>query len=253
MSCSGSTSQSGALAARWRRWRLGRRVAADLHLHAAKAARSIALGLGGEVVDRFALLVEAAAGIGLDPIAAAAEQAVERHPRHLAGDVPQRDVDAADPIHDDAAPAELAGAGEHLLPQPLDQQRVLAEQHRAEQIVDDVPGAAAADAGLADAGDAIIGLDLDQEAAARRLHAAGAAIGRFAAIGERDRADIGDLHRLSPHPARPSGRTGSASAPPDRARSWCGAPAAKRGRGTSPPNGGSRSRAGSGRRSTHSS
>jgi hypothetical protein len=96
-----------------RRW-----VAPDLHLDALEAAGAVALGLADEIVDRFAFLVEAAAGIGLDPLAAAAEETIKRQFGDLAGDVPQRDVDAADRIHDDAAAAELAGPHEHLLPQP---------------------------------------------------------------------------------------------------------------------------------------
>ena len=54
---------------------LRRRVTPDLHLHASEAAGTIALGLAGEIVYRFALLVETAAGIGLDPVAATAQQA----------------------------------------------------------------------------------------------------------------------------------------------------------------------------------
>ncbi len=117
---------------------LRRRIAPDLHLHAVEAAGAVAFGLAGKIVDRLAFLVKAAAGIGLDPLAAAAEKAIERQPGDLAGDVPERDVDAADRIHDDAAAAKLSGAREHLLPQPLDQQRVLADQHRLQQLVDDV-------------------------------------------------------------------------------------------------------------------
>src|SRR5271170_4342540 len=182
---------------------LRRRVAADLHLHAVEAAGAIALRLARQVVDRLPFLVETAARIGLDAIAARAEQTVDRQFRDLAGDVPQRDVDAADRVHDDAAPAELPGAGEHLLPQPFDQQRVRAKQHRPQLLFDHIPRAAAAGSSLTDAGDAIVGLDLDQQPAAARLHAAGAAIGRVAAIGKWDRANIDDLHLLSPRSARP--------------------------------------------------
>jgi len=109
---------------------LRRRVAPDLHLHAFEAAGAVTLGFTGEVVDRLALLVETAAGIRLDPVTATAEQTIQWQIGDLAGDVPERDVDAADRIHDNPAAAVLAGACEHLLPQPLDQQRVLADQHR---------------------------------------------------------------------------------------------------------------------------
>src|SRR5271157_1661766 len=168
-------------------------------------------GTARDVVDRFALLVEAAAGVSFDPVAAAAEKTVERQFGDLAGDVPERDVDAADCIHNDAAPPELSGAREHLLPQPLDQQRVLADQHRPQHLLDNARGGPTADPGLTDPGHPLVGLDLDQQAAAPRLHAAGAAIGRLAAIGERYRADIDDLHDFSPRSAPPAMLTRPAS------------------------------------------
>ena len=174
--------------------RLGRGVTADLHLHALEAAGAVALGLAGDPVDAFALLVEAAAGVSLDPVAAGAEQLVDRQLRDLAGDVPQRDVDAADRLHHDAAPAVLPGAREHLLPQPLDQQRVLADQQRLQGFLDDGRGRAAAETGLADADGAVIGFDLDEQRAALRLHPGGARVRRINAAGQRDRADIGDFH-----------------------------------------------------------
>src|SRR5260370_17446928 len=85
---------------------------------------------------RLAVLVDAAAGIGLDPVAAGAEQAIHRQLGDLAGDVPQRDVDAADRLHDQAAPAVLPGAREHLLPEIFDQERVLADQQRRQILLD---------------------------------------------------------------------------------------------------------------------
>ena len=57
---------------------LRRRVAPDLHLHPFEALGAVALGFAGEVVDPFAFPVEAATGIGLDPVTAAAEEAIER-------------------------------------------------------------------------------------------------------------------------------------------------------------------------------
>src|SRR3954451_14078597 len=61
----------------------GRGIAPDLHLHALEAAGTIALGLPGNSIDALPLLVEAAAGVSLDPIAAGAEQPVDRHFRDL--------------------------------------------------------------------------------------------------------------------------------------------------------------------------
>ena len=174
--------------------RAGRGVAADLHLHALEAAGAVSFGLAGDAVDALALLVEPAAGIGLDPVAAGPEQLIDRHFRDLAGDVPQRDVDAADRVHDDAAPPVLPGAHEHLLPQPLDHQRVLADEQRLQILLDTGRGGAAARPRLADADRAVIGLDLDQQRPASRLHPRGAGVRRLAFIGERDRADVLDLH-----------------------------------------------------------
>src|SRR5438105_13462925 len=101
--------------------RAGRRIAADLHLHALEAAGAVTLRLAGEIGGRFAFLIKAAAGIGLDTVASCAEEAVYRQFGDLAGDVPQRDVDAADRMHEDAATTVLPRAREHLLPEMLDQ------------------------------------------------------------------------------------------------------------------------------------
>jgi hypothetical protein len=174
--------------------RLGRGVAADLHLHAAKAASAVALGLAGNAVDALPFLVEAAGGIGLDPIAAGAEKLVHRQPGDLAGDVPQRDVDAADRIYDDAAPPELPRLRKHLLPVRLDQQRILPDQERRHNLVDDGGRDAAAEPGFADADDAAVGLDLHQQPAAPRLHPGGAGVGRIDLARQRDRANGGDFH-----------------------------------------------------------
>src|SRR5207237_10056529 len=110
--------------------RAGRRIAADLHLHALEAAGAIPLRFAGEIGGRFAFLIKAAAGIGLDAVAAGAEEAVYRQFGDLAGDVPQRDVDAADRVHENAAATELPGACEHLLPEVLAPQRLMADEER---------------------------------------------------------------------------------------------------------------------------
>ena len=54
-------------------------------------------------------------------------------------------------------------------------------------------GDAAAEPGLADADRAVIGLDLDQERAAPRLHPGGAGVRRLALVRQRDGADILDF------------------------------------------------------------
>ena len=89
----------------------------------------------------------------------------------------------------------MPGAREHLLPEIFDQERVLADQQRRQILLDYRRGDAAADPGFADADDAAIGLDLDDQGAAPRLHPGGAGIGRVARTGQRDRADGGDFHK----------------------------------------------------------
>ena len=174
--------------------RAGRRIAADLHLHALEAAGAVALRFAGEIGGRFAFLIKAAAGIGLDAVAAGAEEAVYWQFGDLAGDVPQRDVDAADRVHENAAATELPGACEHLLPEMLDQQRILADEQRLEASFDDGRGDTATDPSLADSDDAVIGLDLDEQRGPLRLHPGGAGIGRVATAGQRDCTHIGDFH-----------------------------------------------------------
>src|SRR5580704_8428830 len=159
--------------------RPGRRIAADLHLHAFEAAGAVAFRLAGDTVDALAFLIEPAARVSLNPVAAGAQELVDRHHGDLAGDVPQRDVDAANRVHDNAAPSVLPGAHEHLLPQPLDHQRVFANQQRLQILVDASRGDPAAEPRFADANKTVIGLDLDQEGAAARLHPGGTGIGRL--------------------------------------------------------------------------
>ena len=53
-------------------------------------------------------------------------------PARLALDVPERDVDAADRVERDPAAAEVDQAAVHLVPEPLDVERVLADEQVAE-------------------------------------------------------------------------------------------------------------------------
>ena len=97
-----------------------------------------------------------------------AEQLVHRHAQHLALDVPQRLVDTGDGAHQDRAAAVETGAI-HGLPEVIDAARVLADQvvgqlmhrrfHRARTAFDD---------GLAPAGDALVGFDLQEHPARRQ-------------------------------------------------------------------------------------
>ena len=57
----------------------------------------------------------------------AAEQLVDRQAEHLASDVPERDVDAADERRDEAERPERVEAGVQLVPEELDPGRVFAD------------------------------------------------------------------------------------------------------------------------------
>ena len=102
-------------------------------------------------------------GVGQHALATdAAEQRVQRHPGGLAGDVPQRDVDAGDRLHLHAAGAAGEGTA-HVLPARGDVERALADHRGLEQAVDDrgVGHRARPPEDLAPAGQAGIGHDLD--------------------------------------------------------------------------------------------
>ena len=61
----------------------------------------------------------------------AAEQLVDRQAEHLAPDVPEGDIDAADERRDEAERPERVEAGVQLVPEKLDAGRVFADQDRA--------------------------------------------------------------------------------------------------------------------------
>ena len=142
------------------------------------------------------------AGVGLDPVAGAAHQLVDRQSHRPAGKVPQHQVDDARDI--------LRDVGD---PQPFPDQLavvgVLADQQRAQaaeqqRLVGGVQPLLVAMGAAAEeiAGDALVGLD-----ARHRLHQLGLGLGdRMAhvpAVGmgpERDDFHVGDLHAL-PLPA----------------------------------------------------
>jgi hypothetical protein len=58
-------------------------------------------------------------------------------------------------VHENAAATELPGACEHLLPEVLDQERILADEQRLQAPLDDGRGDTAADPSLADTDDAV--------------------------------------------------------------------------------------------------
>ena len=104
-------------------------------------------------------------GIGLDPVARAAEQLPQRLLQRLALDVPQRDVDCRDRQRVDARATGIAGRRAQLAQDGLDPHRVLADQQRA-QFIDRAAqraGERAAVEGEANAFDAGVGLDAEDD------------------------------------------------------------------------------------------
>jgi hypothetical protein len=142
------------------------------------------------VADRLDRLGDVAAvGVAIDhhAIAAApAEELIERHPGHLGLDVPQRHVDRRDGAHGDRA-APPVGAAIEVLPDVLDPARVHADEagdHVILEIGDDRL-LAPVERGIADAVDALIGLDLERDEVATRTG--------------RDHARAEDLHGYPVH------------------------------------------------------
>ena len=98
--------------------------------HGAELDQSVALPLGQQRVLSQGLFVRAAdAAVDLDPLLhGAAQQLVHRHAEHLALDVPQRLIDAGNGAHEHrTAPVERAAV--QGLPQMLDGERILADEH----------------------------------------------------------------------------------------------------------------------------
>jgi hypothetical protein len=113
----------------------------------------------------------------------AAEQLVDRDVERLALDVPEGDVDGGDGRGGDVAGREEA-ASEHLLPEALDLERVLADEERLEVLDGAGDGKlAAGEAAFADAPDALVGVHDDEGVVAL------ARPGR-----DEECFDIGDLH-----------------------------------------------------------
>ena len=124
-----------------------------------------------------------------------AEQLIDRHAQHLAADVPQRDVDAADAMARGAAASHVGEAAEHLVPDLLDVGRIVADQQVVE-LADDVRHHAVRDrcrgGDLAPAGDTGVSRHFDEK--------------KLAPVGARrvdqPRFQLRNLHRRAvPHPA----------------------------------------------------
>ncbi len=183
----------------------------DLELVVAAAPRHVGLGFADQVVERVAR--PSAAAVGGDPVGDPAPELVERQPRRLPDDVPQRDVERAERIGRDALALDAAIRAVHALPQPLDQRRVLAHQQRRKTRVEvglDGLGTTAAEGqGVAQAGEALVGANVrDDQAVVREVERDGLAV-RNAQHGA---VDGGDFHGRHPRPGRSASAMGDGSA-----------------------------------------
>ena len=82
----------------------------------------------------------------------------------FARDVPQRQVDPADRLNDNAATPVKRCGGEKLFPNCFDVERVHTREQILQMVFDDVTSCAAA-AAHSVSGDALIGLNADQDGA----------------------------------------------------------------------------------------
>src|SRR4051794_34993317 len=131
-----------------------------------------------------------------------AEQLAHRLALRLALDVPERDVDAADRVQRDPAAADVDQAAVHLLPEPLDVRRILTDEQVAEAVRDRVRARRlhqrahrlGRGVDLADAGDALVRVDEDDEIV---LAAVGDGVVERG-LAEDDRLHVSDLHRRPP-------------------------------------------------------
>jgi len=125
-------------------------------------------------------------GVGLDRVArGAAEQLPDGFVGGFAADIPQGHVDGANGVDDSAASAVHAAADVELLPKALGVERVFADEHFLEAKAHGV-GTGCLDAGagnprvyvaLANAGDAFIGMDKDDDVVLCRGGGVGADVG----------------------------------------------------------------------------
>src|SRR5207244_4053226 len=106
-----------------------------------------------------------------------AEQLPDRDARRLAREVPAGQLDAAQG-HRLRLAGDLVGAGEHLLDEPLDARRIFTDEEGREGMLEVRRDQGRLHrAALADAGEALVGVDADQDRTAQD-----------------DRLDTGNLH-----------------------------------------------------------
>ena len=107
-------------------------VAPDLHLHGLEAVGTVPFHLGDQLADAFAFRIEPARGVRRHAPSVSAQEPPHRHARHLAAQIPERDVYAAHGGDEDPAARVLVGSLVHAVPQPFDIPRVLSHQVRPE-------------------------------------------------------------------------------------------------------------------------
>jgi|GEM_PF-819660 len=98
----------------------------DLHLVVATARRRVARGLADEVVDR--VRAPAAAAVGVHAIRRGAPQLGQGKVGRLAGEVPERDVEGRHGVPGEAHTADAPIRAVHPVPEPANEQRVLADE-----------------------------------------------------------------------------------------------------------------------------
>jgi len=125
-----------------------------------------------------------------------AQELVDRRAAHLAEEIPQRDLDAADREHAEPAAPVDHGAAVHEIHHRLDAQRVLSHDQRGQALLDHAHHRERRPVGegLAQPGDVLVGVHAHEDLLAgaagprrRRAH-------RLERDGERHGLDGGDLH-----------------------------------------------------------
>src|ERR1017187_3416825 len=194
------------------------RAPAEAELHRFIALALVHFGFGAQVVERLA--VEAAGVHGDLPLGAAAEQLEDGLFGGLAHEVPEGDIDRADGRHADALAAERHGLAVHVLPEEFGIEGVFAHDDGLQVEVDDLLGDARRERGVADADEAGVGEDLDDQPAVKaegahrvggqiqQVHRVGAEMRlrrhRLAAPLDYSRAHFGNLHVVSRGRIRPT-------------------------------------------------
>ena len=127
----------------------------------------------------------------------AADQLVDRQPRHFAGDVPERDVDAGERLQRHPLLAVIAQQVVDPVPDRVAVQRVHAQNHRLDDLLDDGPVGerhGARPETLAPTGNSLVGLDLDDMGRALAVELLGISQLLRHVVLQHVAGDPGDLH-----------------------------------------------------------